>query len=364
MAIYHLEVKNISRGKGQNSLATLAYISGYKLKDERIGKTFNYRRKDRVVKTLSLTPKGYKGNIFQAFQDLEQFEKADNARIAKHVIVALPREMTLEEDEQALAQLLTPLNKKGYPVCVSIHEDGSGNNPHAHILIANRPMDKHGHYVQSKTKTKSVFALDRNGQRIPVIDKKTGKQKVRKRKGKGEEKVWKRIQTTEPIDFVRLDSLDWLEDMRRRWEWACNVQLESYKTKIDHRSYDEIGLTADYGLMPEIHEGYIARKMEEHGEVSERCEHNRNVRTLNNLICDEKDLKEERNALTEQWKQEQQQEQEEQYPWLKQRDHIIRFSDGTTADVNDLARDAIQQANKPEPPKKNPPKRGRNRRQR
>lgn len=360
MAIYHCEVKNISRGKGQNSLATLAYISGKKIKDERTGKTYDYRRKDRVVLTTAGLPKAYRKkkshNGITAFQELEQFETADNARIAKHIIVALPCEMTYQEDLQAVEKTTAPLVRRGYPVYIAIHDDPKHNNPHAHILVANRPMDERGHYVKSKTKTKSVFALDRYGQRIPVIDPKTGKQKVRKRKGKGEEKVWKR--TTKVVDqlVVNLDDKGWLEDFRWWWEENCNDILEGYDQKIDRRSFADRRLT-DYGLTPTIHEGYTARKMEQQGQVSERCEWNRTIQHLNGSIFDLYDLEDERKALMEQW-QEEQEKPEEEYPWLKPRDHIVQFSDGT-ADLNDLAREAIEEANEPEPPKKNPPKRRR-----
>lgn len=364
MAIYHCEVKNISRGKGQNSLATLAYISGKKIKDKQTGKTYDYRRKDRVVLTTAELPKAYRKKKshsgITAFQELEQFETADNARTAKHIIVALPREMTYEEDLQAVKKTTAPLVRRGYPVFIAIHDDPKHNNPHAHILLANRPMDERGHYVQSKTRTKSVFALDRLGQRIPVIDPKTGKQKVRKRKGKGEEKVWKR--TTKVVDqlVVNLDDKGWLEDFRWRWEENCNEILDQYDRKIDRRSFADRGFT-EFGAVPTIHEGYTARKMERQGQVSERCEWNRQVQKLTDSIYDLWDSEDERNALIEQRQKEQQQDPlEEWQSHIRQpEDRVLKFTDGTTADLNDLAREAIEEANEPEPPKKNPPKRRR-----
>lgn len=38
MAIYSCNISNVSRAKGSSSCATLSYISGEKVRDERLGK--------------------------------------------------------------------------------------------------------------------------------------------------------------------------------------------------------------------------------------------------------------------------------------------------------------------------------------
>ena len=45
MAIYHLSLKEMRRSQGRSSVAAAAYRLGEKMKDERIGKTFNYSKK-------------------------------------------------------------------------------------------------------------------------------------------------------------------------------------------------------------------------------------------------------------------------------------------------------------------------------
>ena len=50
--------------------------------------------------------------------------------------------------------------------------------------------------------------------------------------------------------------------------------------KIDHRSYVRQGKEQE----PTRHEGYTAREMEKRGEVSERCQENREIKKRNNLI--------------------------------------------------------------------------------
>jgi len=46
MANYHLEVKTISRGKGQSVAKRINYISGQQLHDSYAGKTYYDRRND------------------------------------------------------------------------------------------------------------------------------------------------------------------------------------------------------------------------------------------------------------------------------------------------------------------------------
>lgn len=64
----------------------------------------------------------------------------------------------------------------GYAATYAIHTDKAGNNPHAHILVANRRIDpKTGKWA---AKRRTEYALDQNGERIPVIDPATGEQKT------------------------------------------------------------------------------------------------------------------------------------------------------------------------------------------
>lgn len=83
----------------------------------------------------------------------------------------------------------------GYAATYAIHTDKAGNNPHAHILVANRHIDpKTGKWA---AKRRTEYALDQNGERIPVIDPATGEQKT----GAKNRKVWKRVDVSNnPLD--------------------------------------------------------------------------------------------------------------------------------------------------------------------
>ena len=275
MAIFHMSISNVSRAKGSSSCASLAYIAASKVYEERTHQTYSYGRKERVMKVATLLPDGAPhayADATQLFNAIEKYEQASNARTAKKIVVALPRELPLDESDEILTSFIkSKLCANGYCATYAIHNDKDGNNPHAHILVANRPLDpKTGEF--ERTKTKKVYALDAHGDRIPLIDKKTGKQKVDKRN----RKQWKRVTVAKKN---LLDEKEFLLSLRKSWAEECNKHL-SQEDRIDHRSNAARGIDD----IPTIHEGYAARAMEARGDVSERMEINRQIRLKNDLI--------------------------------------------------------------------------------
>lgn len=272
MAIFHMSISNVSRAKGSSSCASLAYIAASKVYEERTHQTYSYGRKERVMKVATLLPDGAPrayADAAQLFNAIEKHEQASNARTAKKIVVALPRELSLDESDEILTDFIRDnLCANGYCATYAIHRDKDGNNPHAHILVANRQINKKGEW---SSKRKMEYALDEKGERIPLIDKKTGKQKVDKRN----RKQWKRISAEQNP----LDKKQFLEQLREAWAVECNKHL-SQEDRIDHRSNAARGIDD----IPTIHEGYAARAMEARGDVSDRMEINRQIRLKNDLI--------------------------------------------------------------------------------
>lgn len=272
MAIFHMSISNVSRAKGSSSCASLAYIAASKVYEERTHQTYSYGRKERVMKVATLLPDGAPhayADATQLFNAIEKYEQASNARTAKKIVVALPRELSLDESDEILTDFIRDnLCANGYCATYAIHRDKDGNNPHAHILVANRQINKKGEW---SSKRKMEYALDEKGERIPLIDKKTGKQKVDKRN----RKQWKRISAEQNP----LDKKQFLEQLREAWAVECNKHL-SQEDRIDHRSNAARGIDD----IPTIHEGYAARAMEARGDVSDRMEINRHIRLKNDLI--------------------------------------------------------------------------------
>lgn len=285
MAIYHCNISNVSRAKGSASTATLSYITGERVEDERLGKTFyGFGRQERIEHTGVILPEGAPEEFLDPavmFNSIELFEKTDNARTGKKIEVALPRECSLEQQIQIMESYIrNSITENHYAAVYAIHCDKEGNNPHAHILIPNRQINSQTH-LWEKTKTKKEYALNENGERIPVIDPETGEQKVRVRKGKGEEKLWQRISVTQNP----LDKKEFLEQLRESWAQECNKYLAPDQ-QIDHRSNKERGIEYE----PTIHEGYAARQIEQRGAVSDRVQINEGIREINRIIEKLKEL--------------------------------------------------------------------------
>jgi hypothetical protein len=156
---------------------------------------------------------------------------------------------------------------EGMCVDFAIHDNKNGN-PHAHILLTMRPLKEDKSWG---AKEKKDYALDENGERIPLIDKKTGLQKVDSRN----RKQWKR---------VYVQSNDWnnlanAEIWRESWADMCNDYLEKYQhtERIDHRSYKRQNIEQ----LPTVHMGVAASQMEQKGILTERGNQNRGIANLN-----------------------------------------------------------------------------------
>ena len=76
---------------------------------------------------------------------MEKFETADNARTAKKIQIALPKEFNLAEQKNVVEDFIKHnLTTHGYCASYAIHDGGENQNYHAHILVANRPLNSKG----------------------------------------------------------------------------------------------------------------------------------------------------------------------------------------------------------------------------
>lgn len=273
VAIYHCSIKIISRGKGRSAVACAAYRSGTKLTDLATGKIFDYSNKPGVVFSEVLLPENAPAafavdrNIL--WDAVERKETRSDARLAREVEVALPREFTRQEQIDTVREyIIKNFVREGMCADWALHDKRDGN-PHAHIMLTTRAFTRNGKWAE---KSRTIYKLDPNGQKVPLIDPETGEQKVRVRKGKGVEKLWQ----TEKVPANDWNDRSKAEEWRAAWATECNRRLDR-QHQIDHRSYARQAVEQE----PTIHEGYAARKMESEGRVSDRCEINRETKALN-----------------------------------------------------------------------------------
>src|ERR1700730_7065607 len=104
MAIFHLTVKSVSRGKGQSAVAKAAYNAREKLIEERTGEVKDYRNAgEEVLFSGIFAPKDApewaqdRAQLWNAAELAE--EKRKDAQLAIEIEVALPHELTDEQRE-------------------------------------------------------------------------------------------------------------------------------------------------------------------------------------------------------------------------------------------------------------------------
>lgn len=216
--------------------------------DDRTGLVHDFTKKRGVVFTevalpAHAPPEYADRNVL--WNAVEKAEKKSNAQLAREIEVALPKELS-RECQIEIVRRYEQDNFVSVGMCAdwALHDKGDGN-PHAHIMLTMRGIKPDGTWAQ---KEKKIYALDEDGNRIPLIDPATGEQKL----GKRNEKLWKRI-TVEPNDWNEHSKA---EIWRKSWADICNEYL-SLEQQIDHRSYKR----QELDLEPTIHEGYRARKI-------------------------------------------------------------------------------------------------------
>ena len=144
MAIYHFCAKLISRKSGRCAAAASAYRSGEKIHDNRSGLTFDYRRKSFITYKNIFTPpdmpiQEWCKNRQLLWNKVEEFENRKDAQLAREVEVALPIELSPEQQIKLVENFVkTQFSAHGMICDVSIHQ--KPNNPHCHILLTTRPI--------------------------------------------------------------------------------------------------------------------------------------------------------------------------------------------------------------------------------
>lgn len=320
MAIYHYSIQMIKRSDGRSAIACAAYRSATKLHDDELQKTDDFTYKKGVVYTEVLLPENAPSEYAdreKLWNAVQQVEKAKNAQLAREFEMGLPIELSREQQIKfARDYVIENFVKRGMAADMVIHDRDDGN-PHVHVMTTTRGFKEGG---QWDAKEKKDYALDENGERIPIIDPATGEQKLDSRN----RKQWQRV-TVQANDW---NSHDNAEIWRANWATACNRALEEIgsQERVDHRSYARQGIEKE----PTIHEGYQARQMEARGEVSERCEHNRQVRERNRirewLKAEKEKIKQEANRIKEKIKEyrEMRREQKEEKTGYTAIDELIR----------------------------------------
>src|SRR5579859_3514537 len=151
MAIYHLHVKVIGRKSGSSAVASAAYRSGARLRDERLDRSHDFSAKRGVVHSEVMLPENAPkawSDRQRLWNDVEAFEVRNDAQLAREVEFAIPREMS-ERDGIELARdfVRGEFVDRGMIADLNVHwdmaEDGMPK-PHAHVMLTMRAVDENG----------------------------------------------------------------------------------------------------------------------------------------------------------------------------------------------------------------------------
>lgn len=283
MSGYYAKVSNISGAK--SSVATSAYMSREKLKDDTMNRTFNYsgHEHDNTFSNISLcanAPKEWQDKA-KLWNAVEAYEKGKNTRKAKQWILAIPHKLSQEQAESVVKEFQEFLASKGMCSQADIHEPESKRsavekNWHVHVLATQRLINEQGEWEQIKEKKVYANCVDQEGKpsynpdlpndtahRVPIIDPETGEQKI----GARNRKEWHRVK----VQSNPLDNRELIEESRAKWAELCNEHLSAAQ-QIDHRSYERQGIDK----ISELHEGVGTHK-----DWDDRVEYNRTVREAN-----------------------------------------------------------------------------------
>jgi Ti-type conjugative transfer relaxase TraA len=231
MAIYHLHVKVIGRKAGSSAVASAAYRSASRLRDERIDRVQDFSAKRGVVHSEVLLPENAPeqwSDRERLWNDVEAFEVRKDAQLAREVEFAIPREMTQAQGIELVRDFAqSEFVDQGMIADLNVHwdigEDGMPK-PHAHVMLTMREVDEGGF----------------------------GK-KVRD---------WNRTEM--------------VERWRERWAEHVNERLAELDidARIDHRSFEAQGI----GLEPQSQIGAPAQRIEGEGvEAADRAELHREI---------------------------------------------------------------------------------------
>ncbi|MBL8297938.1 MAG: MobA/MobL family protein [Rhodanobacteraceae bacterium] len=150
MAIYYSRLSTLSRSRGQSAVAAAAYRCGGKLKDERLERTHDYRRKGGVLDARMLAPAdaSWALDTSTLWNRAEKAEVRCNARTARELIVALPAELP-QAAQIELAHTIGQDLVEQYRVAVlvAVHapdKAGDDRNVHAHLMMTTREVRADG----------------------------------------------------------------------------------------------------------------------------------------------------------------------------------------------------------------------------
>jgi len=296
----------ITRGTGRSAVAAAAYMSCSRIYNDYDGVSHDYTRKRGLIYEQVFLPE----HAPREWQDrtvlwnaVEEVEKTKDSRLSRELVIALPVELDLSVWEVMLQEYINRnFVNRGMCADLCIH-DTDGHNPHAHIMLTVRPLNKDGTW-QRKTEKEYLCVRDGEERGFTASEYKMAQSegwekqylyKIGKKKeylppskADGLERVNKYPKSTKygrqnPISEA-WNSEETLLEWRERWASLVNSyfrELDIDET-IDHRSFRARGIKKQ----PTVHVGVSGFAIVKQNRYCDRYELNRLIRQDNQFIDD------------------------------------------------------------------------------
>lgn len=269
---------------GRSAVEQSSYIGRTEMYSEYDCKKYYPKYSEDLVHNEVMLPKNAPKEYMDPavlWNSVEMIEKSSNAQLARVYKVSLPNEWSYELATDVMREYIQRnFVSKGMCVQFAIHDSENKmtgeRNLHCHMLMTLRGIDENGKWLP---KSKKEYLLDENGERIPLIDKKTGKQKV----DSSNRKQWK-CKTIQTNDWNNQENAKiWRKDLVDTINYV-NEKI-GIKDIWEHRSFKERGLD----ILPQIHLGEKASALERAGKHSARGDINREIIKHNTIIMKAKE---------------------------------------------------------------------------
>ena len=254
-----------------------SYISREKMYCEYTDETYYPEAKEDLVHAEVLLPEKAPREFADRavlWNTVENYEDRIDAQLARTTIINMPNDWSYELAVEVVRDYIQR-NFVDYGMCADFAIHDSENpvthqrNLHFHLMLTMRPFDENGQWKE--VKESKPYALDENGNRIPVIDPETGKQKVDGRN----RKQWKRTKVSSTGWDSPLNASKWRKD------WADTINKTNERIGLDekweHESFEKRGLD----ILPTKHVGARASALEAKGIATDRGDYNRWVKLQN-----------------------------------------------------------------------------------
>ncbi|RUX00525.1 Ti-type conjugative transfer relaxase TraA, partial [Mesorhizobium sp. M2A.F.Ca.ET.037.01.1.1] len=245
MAITHFTPQLIGRGSGRSAVLSAAYRHCARMEYEAEARTVDYSNKRNLAHEEFLLPpdapawvralisdRSVAGAAEAFWNRVEAFEKRQDAQFAKEFIIALPVELSREQNIALMRQFVVEQVLARGQVADWVYHDEPGN-PHVHLMTTLRPLTEDGFGP------KKVAVIGEDGE---VLRNKSGK-------------IVYRLWSGEKAEFL---------EQRNRWLDLQNqhLALGGFEIRVDGRSYAERGID----LVPTTHIGVATKAIDRKGE--------------------------------------------------------------------------------------------------